>query len=237
MKRETVNKLRFILEEMIPPIIRDSAFMRFIFRLAWGDHILRLEAFKANAALNNQEEYDALYKAHPRVQDETDNSQACIDAIIEHAEGPKICDIGCGTGAVISAMMSLEKFKNCEFSGLDMMSPEEFIDYPFDYSQGKIEQLPYEDNYFDTVICTHVLEHILDLRHAVKELRRIAKRQLIIIVPREREYRFTFNPHFHFFPYQGTLLRSLIPLPRDYAIESIGRDFFYMEKNYLHQPK
>ncbi len=29
----------------------------------------------------------------------------------------------------------------------------------------------------------------------------MAAPRLIIIVPREREYKYTFNPHSHFFPY------------------------------------
>src|SRR3546814_15505307 len=61
-----------------------------------------------------------------------------------------------------------------------------------------IARLPFPDKSFDTVICTHVLEHILDFRGALAELRRVAAKRLIIVVPQEREYRFTFNPHLHF---------------------------------------
>ena len=36
----------------------------------------------------------------------------------------------------------------------------------------------------------------------------MARRRLIIVVPQEREYRFTFNPHLHFFPYPHSFLRT-----------------------------
>ena len=92
-----------------------------------------------------------------------------------------------------------------------------------------IEALPFEDGAFDTVVCTHVLEHILDFGKALSELRRVAAKRVIIIVPQEREYRFTFNPHLHFFPYPHSFLRYITPVPARHHIRSIGRDIFYYE--------
>ena len=48
----------------------------------------------------------------------------------------------------------------------------------------------------------------------LSELRRVARRRLILVVPQEREYRFTFNPHLHFFPYPHSFLRYLTPVPQ-----------------------
>ena len=79
------------------------------------------------------------------------------------------------------------------------------------------------------MICTHVLEHVLDIRAAIKELRRVCRQRLIIVVPQEREHSFTFNPHIHFFPYPHSFLRHIIPIPENYRCERIGRDLFYME--------
>ena len=80
------------------------------------------------------------------------------------------------------------------------------------------------------MICTHVLEHILDIRHAIHELRRICARRLVIVVPLEREYRFTFNAHIHFFPYPHSFLRHILPVPANYEIRAIGRDLLYVEE-------
>ena len=97
------------------------------------------------------------------------------------------------------------------------------------FTAAPIESLPFPDGHFDTVICTHVLEHILDLRKALQELRRVCARQLIVVVPLEREYLFTFNPHIHFFPYPHSFLRQAIPVPAGAEHEVIGRDLLYCE--------
>ena len=92
-----------------------------------------------------------------------------------------------------------------------------------------IERLPFSDRAFDTVVCTHVVEHILDYRAAIAEIRRIAARRLIIVVPREREGLYSFNPHFNFFPYKHSFLRAMIPVPQQHICIDAGRDIFYME--------
>ena len=61
------------------------------------------------------------------------------------------------------------------------------------------------------------------------ELRRIARKRVIIVVPREREYRYTFNPHFNFFPYPHSFLRAVHPVPSRYECIDIGRDIYYRE--------
>jgi ubiquinone/menaquinone biosynthesis C-methylase UbiE len=98
-----------------------------------------------------------------------------------------------------------------------------------DYVAAVAESLPFEDGAFDTVICTHVIEHLLDYRKAISELRRITKKRLIIVVPREREYLYSFNPHFNFFPYSYSFLRAMHPVPPAYQCLDLGRDIFYME--------
>ena len=43
MKRESVNFIRYLLEEWIPPALRDSPPMRWLFRLYWGRFVDDLE--------------------------------------------------------------------------------------------------------------------------------------------------------------------------------------------------
>ena len=49
MKRETTNAIRYVLEELLPPVVRDSTPMRWLFRLHWGRLVDELEEFRANA--------------------------------------------------------------------------------------------------------------------------------------------------------------------------------------------
>ena len=43
------------------------------------------------------------------------------------------------------------------------------------YSKQDIKNLKFKDNFFDTVICCHIIEHIPDIYSAVNELKRIEK--------------------------------------------------------------
>ena len=228
MKRETTNRIRFVLEDIVPPILRDSAAFKAVAALAWGKHIGDLAQFRARAPFLTDEEYEALYKTHPRVHEGTDNSEACIAQIVKDVVGQSVCDVGCGTGILLKRIK--EARPECErFMGVDFAIDDANALEGIGYEAAKIESLPFKDGAFDTVICTHVVEHVLDYRAAIAELRRITKKRLIIIVPREREYRYTFNPHFNFFPYTHSFLRAMQPVPKDYFIEDIKRDIYYRE--------
>ena len=231
MNRETTNRIRFVLEELCPPLIRDSGFFRWLFRRYWGGLVDDLEAFRSRAHFVTQEEYADIYTALPRIHNDTDNSLACIDRIASDALSGSLLDVGCGTGELLRRLIAAENGKPGRYTGIDFQIDEQTrLDTPgVDLVEGPIERLPFADESFDTVVCTHVLEHVLDIRRAIAELRRVCKRRLIVVVPKEREYRFTFNPHLHFFPYRHSFLRHIIPVPRDAVCEYIGRDIYYRE--------
>jgi SAM-dependent methyltransferase len=228
MRRETTNRIRYVLEELIPPVLRDSWLFHRLARLVWGAHITRLAEFRARAPFLTDEEYASLYRDHPRVHEGTDNSEASILRIVADTLGPSVCDVGCGTGALLqrigAARPDIEKR-----TGVDFVIDDAGRLPGVDYVAARIEDLPFPDKAFDTVICTHVIEHVLDYRRSIAELRRIAKRCLIIVVPREREYRYSFNPHFNFFPYSHSFLRAVHPVPEAHVCEDIGRDIYYRE--------
>ena len=231
MNRETTNRIRFVLEDIVPAFLRDSRAFKALASLVWGKHISELATFRERAAFLTDDEYEALYQKHPRVHEGSDNSKACIAQITADIVGESVCDIGCGTGFLLSKVKAARPAVT-QFTGVDFVVDDaEAID-GIDYVAAKIENLPFEDGAFDTVICTHVIEHVLEYRAAIAELRRITAKRLIIIVPREREYRYTFNPHFNFFPYTHSFLRAMIPVPRGHKCETIGRDIYYCETNF-----
>ena len=116
-----------------------------------------------------------------------------------------------------------------ELTGVDFVIDDAARLPGISFHAAKIEALPFPDAHFDTVVCTHVIEHILDYRAAIGELRRIARKKLIIVVPREREALYTFNPHFNFFPYTHSFLRAVHPVPARFTCVDLGRDIFYCE--------
>ena len=74
MRRERTNQIRFVVEELLPPIIRDTWLFKLAATLAWGKHISRLAEFRKAAPCVTAEEYDQIYRLHPRMHEETDNS-------------------------------------------------------------------------------------------------------------------------------------------------------------------
>ncbi len=228
MRREMTNRIRFVLEDIVPPVLRDSGLFKAAASIAWGSHVADLARFRERAAFLTDEEDEALYRKHPRVHEDTDNSDACIAAITADIVGASAMDVGCGTGALLRRVRDARTDLGA-LVGVDFVIDPDLKDEGIQYFAAKVETLPFPDKAFDTVICTHVIEHIVDYRAAIAELRRVARRRLILVVPREREYRYTFNPHVNFFPYTHSFLRAVMPVPESYHIREIGRDIYYRE--------
>ena len=93
----------------------------------------------------------------------------------------KILDVGCGTG------IAAEKLRVYgEVYGLDI-SPKS-IDEAKRYSRcdkcyvGIAEELPFSNNLFDVVVCTEVIEHLLDPIKALSEFNRVLLEGGILII-------------------------------------------------------
>ena len=228
MKREQTNIIRFILEDCLPPIIRDLPLLNRLFSKLSGINLQKCRQLRQSIPTLTPEQIADFYKTYPRIQDATDNSKKCIEWILANVKGQSVCDIGCGTGYLlerISIYANIKKLVGVDFSRhleWDTLKQIDFV-------QHDIFELPFKNAQFDTVISTHTLEHVLDIPKAVRELRRICNQRLIIVVPRERESIWSFNPHFHYFPYEHSFLKFLLPLQDQWHIQRIGRDYFYIE--------
>jgi ubiquinone/menaquinone biosynthesis C-methylase UbiE len=86
--------------------------------------------------------------------------------------------------------------------------------------------LPFGDKSFDTVVCAHTLEHVSDIQRALSEVRRVCRKRLIVVVPCQREYLYTFDLHIHFFPYAYKLQQLMGPRA---SIHMAGGDFVAIE--------
>ena len=73
----------------------------------------------------------------------------------------------------------------------------------------------------------HEIQDKIERQKAIKELRRIAKKRLVVIVPRQREYPFTFDLHINFFPYKFSLMRVFRNPDAKYFL--IDNDWVYIE--------
>lgn len=100
----------------------------------------------------------------------------------------RILDAGCGEG-FLSGYMHDELGNQVDITGLEYTSEALKIakerNKDINFIQGDIMDMPFEDNSFDIVVCTEVLEHLHDPAKALSQLLRVSKGVLIISVPNE----------------------------------------------------
>jgi ubiquinone/menaquinone biosynthesis C-methylase UbiE len=229
MKREHTNIVRFIIEDCVPPIIRDLPLFNTILSKASGLDLKKCRQLRKNIPYLTPEGLSEFYRDYPRIQDETDNSSRCIQEIIDNVAGNSLCDVGCGTGHLLERIRQaciLNTLAGVDFSEHDEWAALGHIQF----YQHDILQLPFSDGQFDTVVSTHTLEHVLDIASAIRKLRRICAKKLIIVVPRERESIWSVNPHFHYFPYEHSFLKHMLPPSEKWSIKRIQRDYIYIEE-------
>jgi ubiquinone/menaquinone biosynthesis C-methylase UbiE len=169
-----------------------------------------------------------LYKrtAHlQEIQGETDLNEQCTHKILETISSNNVLEVGCGRGYLANLIS-----KHHEITACDIVIPDALRKKfsKINFVAGDIENLPFKDGQFETVISTHTLEHTKDLQKAVAELRRVASKELIIVVPRQRPYKYTFSLHTQFFPYEWSIVNAF-GYRKGAKIEKLG-DWFYYEK-------
>lgn len=130
-----------------------------------------------------------------------------LSQILPHCQG-SVLDIGCNTGHLVGYLVSQGR----QAEGIDVDAAH--IDTARrQYPQARFHLGPdlgqFRDGQFDTVIAWNVLEHIEDHEHALREMARIARKTVILSIPKEDDLslpdsRVTYRPyvdltHFHYY--------------------------------------
>lgn len=198
--REYTNIFNFILDNILPPVVRDNPFfMSLLFRTALGKKYKYYMEFKDRVPYLEEQEIDRYYTilADTFIERETDCNTACIERILaEIGEQQTVLDAGGGNGCLAEKIRGHSGGTTYLLDVADKKTRDGII-----FTKGSILDIPYTDNFFDVVVCTHTLEHIKDHRKALEEIRRVCKKKLIVVLPKQREYKYTFDLHIHFFPY------------------------------------
>lgn len=129
-----------------------------------------------------------------------------------------ILEVGCGDGRIINPLV--KKYE--EVCGLDI-SPKALETVEALKIEGRIENLPFEDNSFDIVLCCEVLEHLpfKIYENALQEIERVTKKYIIISVPNNDDMELSkticpycgcsFHPHRHLRSFNHNKLKKLFP--------------------------
>ncbi len=228
LSRDITSKINRLIDQMLPPFLRDSYWFMYPFVwLIFKEKTKYFLTFKDRAPYLTEEEFTEYYVelVDKHIKRPTDLSKACVVKIMDEVVGPKVLDIACGRGYLVE---KLATDKSLEIVGVDIIILDNLKNANnTKYLPGNVECIPFPDKHFDTVICTHTLEHVFHLDKALNELRRVTRQKLIIVVPRQRPYKYTFDLHIRFFPYP---LDVFLNFKNNHGkLEKIENDWFYVE--------
>lgn len=228
MNRNITNTINWMLDNFIPPLIRDSRL--FMYPLMWlllRDKTKDFMDFKRVACNLSAKEIGDVYRftADRHIKRATDLNSDSVDFILKNVSGSTVLDIACGSGYLSELLADVKGVRRVV--GVDFDPPTDSD--RCQYISSPIEDVEFEEGAFDTVISAHTIEHLTHPAEVVDKLRLIAKRKLIIVVPRQRKYKYTFDLHLQFFPYEDDLISVFRP-KGEYMISLVGGDWLYVEK-------
>ncbi len=105
--------------------------------------------------------------------------------------GERVLDIGCGAMPFLFATHLADISLDDNSGRFDMPIPT--MNRPF--YECSVQEMPFEDKFFDFVYCAHVLEHVKDPAKACREIMRVGKRGYIETPRSWVEYVFESQDH------------------------------------------
>lgn len=98
-----------------------------------------------------------------------------------------VLDAGCGEGFTMDKLAKFgigEKIEGVEHSR-DAIQLGKKLFPNLTFKEGSAYDMPYENNSFDLVVCTEVLEHLEEPAKVLKEAMRVSRKYILISVPNE----------------------------------------------------
>jgi SAM-dependent methyltransferase len=203
LNRRFTNAIRFMFDELLPPILRDSRwFMYPFFRIAYrGKNVREAMDFKRNVFGYSRQQYADFYSGLDSISRNraTDLNDGCLRAIYASMGDAdrSIVDVGCGGGYLLRELQ--QRFPGRDLLGIDVVERPATLPEGIAFRQADIMDLDLAPASADVVTCCHVLEHILDYRTTMKKIVAAARRKVILVVPLQRPYFYTLDEHVNFF--------------------------------------
>jgi SAM-dependent methyltransferase len=224
------NRIRNVLDERLPRRLRDARWFMWPLFFVWckGKHVREWMDFKELAPRMTVTELRDLYRgvdslASGRLTDTNPEAMAHVLASID-GSAKTLIDVGAGSGYFLRRVQEERRFDGIRLYGCDLMERG-------DEGRARVivannEELPFRDGAFDVVTCMHTLEHSRRLDVAIAELRRICRKQLIVVVPRQKYLHYTMDMHLQFFPTPAAFAAAMGVTEK--SIRRFGDDLVYV---------
>lgn len=134
--------------------------------------------------------YDKYASKNPVERKLMEGFFSALDASLPRTVPSRILEVGVGEGEVTARIAA--RWPEATIVGLDLPDPElaaHWQDRGFSPLFGDIGRLPFRDSEFDLVLAIEVLEHVPFPELALAEVERVARRHLVVSVPREPIWR------------------------------------------------
>jgi 2-polyprenyl-3-methyl-5-hydroxy-6-metoxy-1,4-benzoquinol methylase len=137
--------------------------------------------------------FDKYGSTNPVVRRLMATFERTLQELFERAGPGSILDVGCGEGVLTHRWA--QQVSDGRVVGIDLEDPALAAEQAkrrapnLEYRVMKAENLPFADGEFDMASAIEVLEHVPDPEHTVAEMARVARRWLLVSVPREPLWR------------------------------------------------
>jgi ubiquinone/menaquinone biosynthesis C-methylase UbiE len=137
--------------------------------------------------------YDKYGSTNPVVKRLMAGFHRSLDELWEEASPSSVLDVGCGEGVLTERFA--ERVDGGHVVGMDLDDPKLRAEWTA-RTRSNLEfralagpDLPFSDNEFDIACALEVLEHVPDPEHTLAEVVRVARRHVLVSVPREPLWR------------------------------------------------
>jgi 2-polyprenyl-3-methyl-5-hydroxy-6-metoxy-1,4-benzoquinol methylase len=137
--------------------------------------------------------FDKYGSTNPVVRRLMAGFEGTLHRMFERAAPKSVLDVGCGEGVLTYRWA--QRLQTAPVVGLDLDDPKLRAEWDtrrrdnLEFATMAPDRLPCGDDQFDLAAAIEVLEHVPDPERTVSEMARVARRHLLVSVPREPLWR------------------------------------------------